>query len=232
MLSGNSPNRFGPPEIRPVTKEGTVLGTLRFSCVVIGCLILASLLSAQDFSADVVNTKGNAGLNKIYATKDKVRFEADQRQEAMGPVAMILDESQSKWVLLLTQRHMYLDSLPAMMKKPILTQFWHVEEVDDACPQWKKLVDQLGTSSNWGSCTKIGGDTVTGRSTVKYEGVSKQGDKNYFWIDRKLHCVIKTDGENGGIELRNIQEGSQPSSLFEIPAGYMKVDLGAMMRSQ
>jgi hypothetical protein len=45
--------------------------------------------------------------------------------------------------------------------------------------------------------------------------------------------LIKTaGGTGGGIELRNIQEGSQPSSLFEVPAGYMKMDMGAMMQQR
>jgi hypothetical protein len=43
---------------------------------------------------------------------------------------------------------------------------------------------------------------------------------------------VKTDDLNGGIELHNIQEGSQPASLFEIPAGYTKFDMGAMMRQR
>jgi hypothetical protein len=34
------------------------------------------------------------------------------------------------------------------------------------------------------------------------------------------------------MELRNIQEGSQPASLFEIPAGYTKFDMGGAMRQR
>jgi hypothetical protein len=30
--------------------------------------------------------------------------------------------------------------------------------------------------------------------------------------------------------LRNIQEGTQPASLFEIPDGFTKMDLGGMMQ--
>ena len=80
---------------------------------------------------------------------------------------------------------------------------------------------------------KIGSDTVNGRSTVKYEGVSNKGEKAHIWVDTKLHCVIKADqATGGGIELRNIQEGPQPASLFEIPSGYTKFDMGAIMQRQ
>jgi hypothetical protein len=30
--------------------------------------------------------------------------------------------------------------------------------------------------------------------------------------------------------VRNIQEGSQPASLFEVPAGYTKFDMGGAMK--
>ena len=199
-------------------------------CGLVGLLVMAQMALAQDFSADVVNEKGNQELKKIYSTKDKVRFEVGARNQAMGPSALIVDEAQNKWLLIMAERHMYMDSVPAMMKTPVVYQFWHVEDVDDACPQWKKVAEQAGTYKNWGSCTKVGSDTLNGRSTVKYEGVSNKGEKTHYWVDTKLHCVIKTDGGSGGIELRNIQEGSQPTSLFEVPAGYTKFDMGSMMQ--
>jgi hypothetical protein len=32
------------------------------------------------------------------------------------------------------------------------------------------------------------------------------------------------------MELRNIKEGPQPASLFEIPSDYTKFDMGSMMQ--
>ena len=197
-----------------------------------GFLVIAYAALGQDFSADVVNTKGNGGLNKIFATKNKVRFEVEERNQAMGPTALIIDEAQNKWIMVIAQRHMYMDSVPGMMKTPLITQFWHVEDVNDACPQWKKVAEQAGTDKNWGSCSKVGSDTVNGRSTVKYEGVSNKGDKSYYWLDTKLHCVIKAESSSGTMELSNIQEGSQPASLFEVPAGYTKFDMGSLMQQR
>jgi hypothetical protein len=207
---------------------------VRRSMIGLGCLVVflvaAHLAVAQEFSADVVNQKQESGgLNKIYATKDKIRFEVEARNAAMGPSALILDEAQNKYIVLMAEKHMYMDA-PPMMVRPLINKFWRVDDVNDACPQWKKTADQSGVSKNWGSCTKIGSDTVNGRSAVEYEGVSNKGEKSHIWVDTKLHCVIKTDAGTGGIELRNIKEGSQPSSLFEIPAGYAKFDMGSMMK--
>jgi hypothetical protein len=202
---------------------------IRFACL--GLLLVAAHLAVgQEFSADVVDHKQeNGGLKKIYATKDKIRFEVEARNAAMGPSALILDEAQNKYTVLMAEKRMYMDA-PPMMVRPLISKFWRVDDVNDACPQWKKTADQAGVSKNWGSCTKIGSDTVNGRSAVEYEGVSNKGEKSHIWVDTKLHCVIKTDAGAGGIELRNIKEGSQPSSLFEIPSGYNKFDMGSMMQ--
>lgn len=190
-------------------------------------------MAAQEFSADVVNRQkaGNAGFNKVYATKDKVRFEIAGANAAMGPSAAILDETQHKYVVVMSERHMYMDA-PMTMIKPLITHYWRVEDVDDACPEWKRTAEQAGTDKNWGGCTKVGSESLNGRSAIKYEGVSNKGDKTQVWVDTKLHCVVKTDEGAGGFELRNIQEGPQPASLFEIPAGYTKFDMDAMMKQR
>lgn len=104
--------------------------------------------------------------------------------------------------------------------------------MNDACPGWEKTAEQAGTDKNWGSCTKIGSDRLNGRSAVKYEGVSNKGEKGYVWVDSKLRYVVKMEDAHGTIELRNIREGSQPASLFEIPSGYTKLDMGAMMKQR
>ena len=201
---------------------------VRGSCLV-ALLMMAPLGLAQEFSADVVNTKDNGELKKLYAGKDKVRFEVETRNAGMGPTAVILDEGQNKYTVVMSERRMYMDA-PTTMVKPLMTHYWRVQDVNDACPEWKKTAEQAGTYKNWGGCTKMGSDSLNGRSTVKYEGVSNQGEKSHIWVDTKLRCVVKTDEAAGGFELRNIHEASQPASLFEVPAGYTKFDMGGMMK--
>lgn len=211
-----------------IDKEAIVAQRIEVFFCLAGFLAIGHLAFAQEFSADVHDLKReNGGISKLYAGKYKVRFEGQSQSEAMGPTAVIIDEAQKKNIVLMPQRHMYMDA-PLPMVKPLITQFWRVDDVNDACPQWKKTAEQAGTYKNWGSCTKVGSDSLNGRSAVKYEGVSAKGEKSYVWVDAKLHCVVKMDGTGGGIELRNIQEGSQPASLFEIPAGYTKFDMGGM----
>jgi hypothetical protein len=214
-------------------KEAIVVRRIAGLCFLAGLLGIAQLTLAQDFSADVVSSRqGNSAPGKLYSTKDKVRWELGERNPQMGPSALVVDEAQSKSFVIIERQHMYMDSQPWMTKTPVVTQFWHVQDVNDACPQWKRMAEQMKTDKNWGSCTKVGGDSVNGRSAVKYEGVSTNGDKSSYWVDTKLKCVIKADSGSGSFELRNIQEGAQPSSLFEIPAGYAKFDMGAMMKQR
>jgi hypothetical protein len=96
---------------------------------------------------------------------------------------------------------------PTTLVKPLMTHYRHVQDVNDACPEWQKTAEQAGTYKNRGSCTKMGIDSLKGRSTVNYEGV-KQGEKSHIRVDTKLHCVVKTDEAAGGFELRNIHEAS------------------------
>jgi hypothetical protein len=213
-------------------KESVLVRRIVGLVSMVAVVSIAQAAFGQEFSADVVSTRGHSALSKIYSTKDKVRFEVEGRSPSVGPTSIIIDETQNKWVVLMPQRHLYMDSVPGMMKTPIITHFWHVEDVNDACPQWKKIAEQAGAGDYWGSCAKVGSDTVNGRSTVKYEGVSAKGEKTHFWLDTKLHSIIKAENDSGAMELENIQEGPQPASLFEVPAGYTKLDLGAVTRPQ
>jgi hypothetical protein len=224
--------RLRATDRRAIDKEADVVRRIVVSFVLIACLVIGHRALAQQFSADVASSKrAGTEINKIYSSDNKIRLEAQSKNAAMGPTAVILDESQHKYVALLADRHMYMDA-PVTMIKPLITQFWRVDDPNDACSHWKSAAQQAGTDQDWGSCTKVGSDTVNGRDTVKYEGVSKKGDKTYVWVDTKLHCVIKTDDSSGGFELKNIQEGAQPARLFEVPSDYTKFDMGAIMNQR
>jgi hypothetical protein len=73
----------------------------------------------------------------------------------------------------------------------------------------------------------VGDDTVNGRGAVKYEGSSGDGKKGEVWIDVKVRFLVKVvSPDGGGMELRNIHEGSSDASLFEVPSGYKKMGAG------
>ncbi len=102
--------------------------------------------------------------------------------------------------------------------------FFRAGDVENACGDWQKM------GHEGSSCHKVGSETVNGRSTVKYETTNASGDVSHFWLDPKLRFPVKWEGKSNSGELRNIQEGVQPASLFEIPAGFTKMDMGGMMQ--
>jgi hypothetical protein len=200
-------------------------------------ILLASFALGQtEFSADIVDLQkqGTPTQARIYLAKDKIRIESqdqnnnnkDQRNfRGMGVV--IMDMANQSFTVLMTQQHMYMEVPAQDMEQRGLYSFFRTGDVENACTDWQKMPHNQG-----GTCRKVGSETVNGRNTVKYEGTNSSGDVNQVWLDPKLRFPVKWQSKNGGGELRNIQEGGQPASLFEIPAGYTKMDIGGMMQHQ
>ena len=191
----------------------------------VAVLFCASMSFSQaEFSAEVVNDKRpDAAPTKIYFGKDKMRMESANRGDREGS-ALIVDISTHTTTALLDQQHVYMEMPQQMANQSRPYDFFRVHDVENACSDWLAQERNKG-----GSCHKVGNDTVNGRSTVKYEGTNAKGEAGTVWIDPKLQFPVKWQGKNGdGGELRNIQEGSQPASLFEIPAGYAKFDMRGM----
>jgi hypothetical protein len=199
---------------------------IRISCFV-ALLILANFAFAQtEFSADVVNNdRGDKGPTKVYFGNDKMRFDAKDDSEARGGGAVIFDLSKESWTVLMAKQHMYMEMPSKMMENRGMFAFFKSGDVENACSDWLKLERNKG-----GTCHKVGSETVNGRNTVKYEGTNASGETSSVWLDSKLRFPVKWQGKNNGGEMRNIQEGPQPASLFEIPAGYTKMDMGNMMQ--
>lgn len=192
-------------------------------------LVLGGLAAAQtEFSGEIVDThtqRADRGPSKIYFGKDKMRIDSAAGKDPMGGGGVIFDFNAHTWVVLMPERHMYMEMPTQMMEKRGTYNFFRTGDAENACSDWLKLPSNQG-----GTCHKVGSETVNGRNTVKYEGTNSKGESGFVWLDPKLRFPVKWQGKDGqGGELRNIQEGSQPASLFEIPAGFQKFDMGAMM---
>jgi len=82
----------------------------------------------------------------------------------------------------------------------------------------------------------VGRETVNGMDTTKYKSVYKSKDGKFggfTWytddnIAVKGFMISETKGakERVKFEITNLERGSQSASLFEIPAGYQKFDMG------
>jgi hypothetical protein len=177
---------------------------------------------AQQFSADMVRLKPTgAATMKVFVSGDKMRFEAagDQKHTA----AVIMNLAQRTSTMVLPDSKNYVVSPPGHLSAAM--PFFHPDDPENACAAWEKTLDKPGT------CTKVGDEMLNGRNTVKYRGTADNGDTGYAWVDRDLHSVIKWEGQAGVAELRNIQEGPQAVTLFEVPEGYDQMDTAASKKA-
>jgi len=185
-----------------------------------------AVLAQEDFSADVVNQrdgKTEPGA-KMFVTKDKMRFES-QDKNARGGGAVIINLATQMSTILIPERKMYMEFPQGQGPAgPRISNFFRARDIDDACSEWLKLPYNQG-----GTCKKIGSDTVNGRSAIKYEGTNSKGETGDVWLDKKIAFPVKWQNKSGEGELQNIKEGSQPPSLFEIPSDYQKFQMPAGM---
>jgi hypothetical protein len=196
------------------------------SCLTALLLSSTFALAQTEFSGEMFDShKGSNG--KVYFAKDKVRFESTNKDPRSGGVVIMNLTTQTTTVLM-SQQHMYMDLSPQLAKQRTAYNFFRTGDVEAACTDWMQMPQNQG-----GSCRKVGSETVNGRSTVKYEGTNAKGESGNIWLDPKLRFPVKWEDKNGSWELRNIQEGTQPASLFEIPADYKKFEMpnmGGMMK--
>jgi hypothetical protein len=213
------------------SKEIPVLRLMiRMSCVVALLMAASFVLAQAEFSADMVDNssqKSGKGPTKVYFGKDKLRFDTPDSGDPRSGGSIIFDLNNESWVVLMAKQHMYMEMPSKMVESRGMFHFFRTGDVENACGEWQKLA-----TNKTGTCHKVGSETVNGRSTVKYEGTNANGETSDFWLDSKLRFPVKWTSKNDGGELQNIKEGSQPASLFEIPSGYTKFDMGNMMQMQ
>ena len=176
------------------------------------------------FSADrvLINLKDHTEhLSKTYVDNVRHREEIDtpDNKNALDvcgkTIVQIFDPTrQSVWIVC-PDKHSYLEQTAHM---PV---------------EWPPLPGdpRLCDNSKGVACTKIGTETISGRTTERWDVVVTQGGKIVrqlaIWVDPKIAIPIRQEVHpmDMAIELRNIKEGPQPNSLFEVPAGFQKMEM-------
>ena len=178
-------------------------------------LACATAFAQADFSADIVSLSAttNTFHTKIFSTRDKLRFQGEDKGGRTNSI-MIVDLAKQTSVVLVPQQKKYVESSRPQIPGQGVT-FFQVKDVNDACGDWKRIAH-----ADKGKCIKVGPEKVNGRDTVKYEVAPGQGKTGFLWIDQKLHFPVKWQNSAASGELGNIKEEAQPAELFEIPAGY------------
>jgi hypothetical protein len=181
----------------------------------IGFLLLAlvpSFAAAQQFSAELVRIKPEGAANsRVFVSGGKMRLASAGQEDG---IALLVSLVEGTGLMILPSKS-YVPFDLGRAPSPML--FFRAADVGNACPEWENKVGKPGT------CTKVGEETVGGRSTLKYKGTAPNGDTGYAWIDHRFHDVIKWEGQVTAFELKNIKEGPQAASLFGVPADYQKM---------
>lgn len=161
--------------------------------------LLATIVMAEDFSADIVSTtKEGTFKGKIFVSQDKVRMEISES------ISITRMDKQVIWILMPVEK-IYMEQ-PFDPGKVVATSEKINGEIE------RKLIGQ---------------ETIDGRMTDKYQIVYNANGKTetmFQWLAVGLSIPVKTAAADNSwtTEYKNIKTGKQPDSLFEIPAEYQK----------
>jgi len=183
----------------------------------------ASLAMASQFSADIVSTDANGQPatppGKLYVSDDKARIETP----AVAGGFFVVDGAINAAFFVRPAKKIFMD---AKQSSP-LTQIFVPVDPEDPCRKWQAMAVNAGATETGGEwrCDRAGQEIIEGRKAIAYSAVSPLQKQSIEWIDPDLKFLIRSQTEGGvTIDLKNIQEGPQPASLFEIPANYGKFD--------
>ncbi len=177
--------------------------------------------SDVEFSATAVQTLPQKGAvtGKLYVSKSKMRQEAVQDGQTRITIS---DPEQGVAWILNPERKEYVE-----MKGP--TPTGGAAAGGGRPPMPDEAGHPCQQQSSGLKCTKLGSETVNGRTADKWEVVATQGQETFrstMWVDPRLRLPVKAEFP-GGVqsELRDVKEGPQPAELFTVPADYKKVEL-------
>lgn len=176
------------------------------------------------FSADMATTSAHGNLNitgKIYFSLPNMRMDMNNTGQAKssGPMTIIVDSAAKKMYMVMVDKHMYMEF--ATDQESPMTQ--RMPNVQDMLKSGDMCAGHEGAT-----CKKIGTESVDGRPCDKWEKTEKSGKTETFWMDQKLHFPIKLAVGDTTTVYTNIKEGAPDASLFKVPAGLQKLDMGSM----
>lgn len=168
------------------------------------------LKSPSDFSVEMVTHAGGQDISsKMFKSKDKTRMESNV--QGMESVSIVREDLKKMYTLMPAQKMcMEMDLNPA------------IAAADMTSPKGDMKWEKLGSETvNGAACDKY-------KVTMTLEGKTSE---MFYFLDSKgfpVRTEIKMEGQTMSVDYKNWKEGSQEASLFEVPAGYNKMQMPAM----
>ncbi len=165
----------------------------------------------REFSADYGGSHSAPGTtSRIYVGKNKQRTDVLRNGEVSQ--STILDfQNQTGWLLRMPEK-------TAMDMSAVIKM--GVQEVTTGAPP---NPNDPCAALKGSTCRKLGTEDVNGRHTQKWEMKDSDGKAMTVWIDPTLPLAVKMQSAALNAEFRNIQEGPQPESLFQVPSDFRKM---------
>ena len=147
---------------------------------------------------------GQKMSGKMYFKPDKFRMEMKSNEEM---VMITRIDKKVAWNVMMKQK-MYMEMPFDLKNKP------KVEE---------KFAGEIERK-------EVGRETIDGHPTKKYLITYKAGDKKeqvYQWLATDIKFPVRTAAVDGSWsqEFKHIKMGPQRDSLFEVPAGFQKMQM-------
>jgi Domain of unknown function (DUF4412) len=186
-------------------------------------IAVAQVPQISPFSADMqITSTSDRGphdvTGQVYVGSGHIRMNMDSAGHA---TAMITDLETKTTDILLVEQQMYIEHKAGQMpgrNAGNVTQDLKAYDPQNPCANQPDI-----------SCKKIGVDDVSGRTCDHWQITDKQDRVTDLWIDQKLHFPVKVVTKDSTMLLTNIKEGQPDASLFTIPYGYHKLDMGGML---
>jgi len=196
----------------------TRIGSLAPSLLFMAALAAAGAQQPPQFKANM-KTKGSDGTTStgtMYFGGAKIRTELTSDGE--NTVTLVDPAARSLYVLMASEK--------VYMQMPI-----GQGPVAGPIPRPSDPMNPCAAGSGNTDCVRGSNEPVNGHNAIRWDYTNSDGVRTRAWISPTLRFAVKTQDDDGSaMELSNITEGAQPASLFSIPAGYTKMDVGAMGR--
>jgi len=190
------------------------------------CLPAQTTPQLTPFSADMQFTSSRMGgstpqtmTGKMYVGHGNMRM--DLTGGPRGSAVMITNFASKTTDTLLPEQHMYMEfkADQLMARHGMGPNISPIPDPNNPC-----------ANEQGATCKNLGVEQVNGRSCTHWQITDKNGKVGNVWIDQQLHFPIKATDADSKWELSNIKEGEPAASLFQVPSGYQKMDLGGMMQ--
>lgn len=178
--------------------------TVILAVIILFGIIFSPPLQATDFCADM-ETKAKSGQVMVIG-KMCVKGEKNRHEMTQGGRTMIMITRPDKHIAwsLMPQSKQY-------MEVPISE-----EEMEDQPENWNQDLKKEGKF--------LGKERVNGVECNKYE-LDQENEKITYWISRKDDIPVRILSDEMEVNYKNIRTGNISDSLFEIPAGYKKLNI-------